>query len=1380
MKTLMNRVLSLFTVLALVGAAQAIPVVTNKIVVSASGAIATPVPLHQESFRNYLNDEDPGRYANYVKSDALSKRYNNPMVTWITDGTHSQYFVNLYPGSNYQWQVGSYSGTFTAEDLSPRTLLVPTIGKAEVWNFRDLGGGRLIGSRRRAKYGVYYRSSHWDAYFNCQSICPMNSVFGIRSEIDLRSDASMTVYTDYPEYDGTIDNERYIKNGVVFTNSPSLPQGDDSVRFFKLPIDQSFQKKSASNWSSNIRKIFHVFGQQRYLPSVFHCAGGKDRTENIAFHLLALCGVEFDDIVRDDATTAFAIGSAGMYSPDYYRTNLSNGDYDKYGTNLAARARAYLESLGVTKDELSHVTMSLVGERLDSVLARVNYYAEHKALLPLEDDHDDEGFEDPEGGGSEGGESEGGGTEGGGSEGEDPVVSGRPGTRITDSSVVRRGGDEVYRISEDGTDYYVHYFTSSGTFSNLTDDQLSIQYLVVGGGGAGGDSGGNNNTRWGGGGGGGGGVCGGWSDLSAGAKWTVSVGVGGEPFDQDGNHIAYNVVRTPAGESSIVLGEVDVARAPGGGAGGCTTSSPAAQAGAAGGGASAYYKSTKRAAGTYGSVLDGIVYEKFSGGLNTDVAVASSDGDGGTLAGGGGGAGGQGGDGDASRRASGDGGRGISSSITGEEVEYGAGGGGGGGAISSVAVPFGGDYANGYAYGVIPGEGANGGGRGGDTFAAAQSGAPGTGCGGGGASAGRANSGRGGSGIVIIRYAVGGSSEPQTTYWTVTFTTNGVTVSTASVEDGKKLSSSQIPFLTGGSWDSDLSAATITGNTTFNYTISVTPGPEPQEDAPWAYGSRKYDFRKSDSDGVLGAEANWRAGSAFDYAIFRVYDSGRSDSAKDLSLAADWTVPQFDFGHPSYYPYTGALALGDYTLACTKSFNVMTGNVVRVTSGTIRLDDIGAAAHIGWNPGNDRMGGNAGLVLDGPEATFVSTSANGLQVGCYPGPNCRVEVLNGARFEAALGVGYAREKGGTWDNVFLASGKDTVVDVRTGSTHIGMFGWDDGVRTWGNSLIVTDGAKMYAKTIYIGSGDARESTNNVFEVSNGATLEMTGDDRVVYVSRNGCEGNMMKIENTTLNAEPGSGREGFEIWMCPSNNGILQVSGTNTSVLLGRTQRFPAKTTLAFDLTGPQVGDKAMMTAVNYEFDPESTIRITSSADLAGVGPFAVKVLTNYSYELNAIPDGVIKIDPAFEVRFVIDTTTDPKSLIVRYTGGEPAPEEAGWEDAETAGDSATAADVWGAAVPADLAGVSAKKLAAWATAKEVAFAAAAAIKAEAFLLNCANTDAAVAKAKDEFRFTSITPGEVPEIEGDFNGTVTVKGSTDLKTWDEAKADDKFYKAVLE
>ena len=105
------------------------------------------------------------------------------------------------------------------------------------------------------------------------------------------------------------------------------------------------------------------------------------------------------------------------------------------------------------------------------------------------------------------------------------------------------------------------------------------------------------------------------------------------------------------------------------------------------------------------------------------------------------------------------------------------------------------------------------------------------------------------------------------------------------------------------------------------------------------------------------------------------------------------------------------------------------------------------------------------------------------------------------------------------------------------------------------------------------------------------------------------------------------------------------------------------------------------------------------------------------------------------------------------------------------------------------------KKLAKWAKANEVAFGGTdvnamafdadgnpATVFEEAYLLNCAPTAEAVAEAKSEFKFDAIVPGEVPSIEGEFNGTVKVLGSATLgpdADWTANNKDARFYKAVL-
>ena len=377
---------------------------------------------------------------------------------------------------------------------------------------------------------------------------------------------------------------------------------------------------------------------------------------------------------------------------------------------------------------------------------------------------------------------------------------------LDESTRLASGGDRVYAKEIDGEYYWIHEFTTTAaakTFRSVSSEAFDVDYLVVGGGGAGGDGWGE---YGGGGGGGGGGVCESNATMSAGAEWSVYVGKGGTSSG------ARSAARGVAGASAITNGTAEVVTVPGGGAGGCV-SGATPTSGAAGGGGSGRGVSDRcgPASGNYG--------ENYSGGYGhfkySKLETAGG-------AGGGGGAGGNGVDG--TLTVSGNGGQGVSSSITGSTVEYGGGGGGAGTAS------------------VTPGTGSSGGGKGGTDSAPGASGSLGTGGGGGGgygtggdgstASA----AGAGGSGIVIIRYKAG--PPPAPTY-TVTFSTNNnqIVKTLSDVADGYAVQSSDLPVLTGGSWDKNPVGAVIHANTNFTYTIdSPEPGPTPSGDVQLATG----------------------------------------------------------------------------------------------------------------------------------------------------------------------------------------------------------------------------------------------------------------------------------------------------------------------------------------------------------------------------------------------------------------------------------------------------------------------------------------------------------------------------------------------------------------
>ena len=254
-------------------------------------------------------------------------------------------------------------------------------------------------------------------------------------------------------------------------------------------------------------------------------------------------------------------------------------------------------------------------------------------------------------------------------------------------------------------DFWVHTFTSSGTFTPHED--MDVEYLVVAGGGGGGSNRG------------GGGGAGGYrtgTGLSVSAQdYAITVGAGGaggpaNSAEKDGSKGSNSVFSTIT--------------STGGGFGAGRTTGTGGGSGGSGGGSGSGESSTSTTAGAASPSGQGN-----AGG--SGVGSSSSPG--------GGGAGEVGFS--AVGTAAGEGGDGLASSITGTSTYYSGGGGG-----SS-------DESNGGKSG-----GLGGGGAGGNGGQAATAGTANTG-GGGGTSGGKGSpylaGGAGGSGIVIIKYAIG-------------------------------------------------------------------------------------------------------------------------------------------------------------------------------------------------------------------------------------------------------------------------------------------------------------------------------------------------------------------------------------------------------------------------------------------------------------------------------------------------------------------------------------------------------------------------------------------------------------------------------------------------
>ena len=271
-------------------------------------------------------------------------------------------------------------------------------------------------------------------------------------------------------------------------------------------------------------------------------------------------------------------------------------------------------------------------------------------------------------------------------------------------------------------------FTNVNLSSSFTLPGYAVaRVLAVGGGGAGG-SGINDGSasakigRGVGGGGGAGGLIDTNSLVLADGVYSVKVGAGGEPGDDESGAAGGD-----GGDSSLVFDSADVLRAYGGGGGGANSEGSGTRAGVknigSGGGGSASYSS--------GTVAQN------GGEGTTGQGHAGGKGTAGRTAGGGGGAGGAGSDG-ATMNAGAAGGAGLQSDIMGSPAWYAAGGGSG---SRTGTVGAGGS-----------GIGGSGGGGTSGTGTLATPGTRMTGSGGGGGTLVKAGA-AGGDGIVVVRIA---------------------------------------------------------------------------------------------------------------------------------------------------------------------------------------------------------------------------------------------------------------------------------------------------------------------------------------------------------------------------------------------------------------------------------------------------------------------------------------------------------------------------------------------------------------------------------------------------------------------------------------------------
>jgi len=241
----------------------------------------------------------------------------------------------LLGDQTYYWQVRSEEGEseifcFRTED-TPRTLWIDG-----AHNTRDLGGWKTVDGRRIRQGRVYRTSVFRDVTEEGKTHCL--DTLGIRWELDLRPTGESDAGLGSP----LGESVRYQNYGSPAYYNYFLPEVKEKLK-----------------------NIFMFFTDPTHYPMAFHCLMGRDRTGSLAFMLLMLCGVSYEDARRDYDITFFT--ERYRHCESSHKT-IHGTHFDPYvdlirqygsGT-LAENIETFLLDLGLTKENIEAIRNQLL------------------------------------------------------------------------------------------------------------------------------------------------------------------------------------------------------------------------------------------------------------------------------------------------------------------------------------------------------------------------------------------------------------------------------------------------------------------------------------------------------------------------------------------------------------------------------------------------------------------------------------------------------------------------------------------------------------------------------------------------------------------------------------------------------------------------------------------------------------------------------------------------------------------------------------------------------------------------------------------------------------------------------------------------------------
>lgn len=320
--------------------------------------INSPIDLHTPVQRAFLSDanENCKQYADgFSPADAplpvtlswdadapgpytvrLSENADLSGARVFTTDVPTLDVYNLKIGTRYFFTVNEETpGSFTTADAAPRNLSV-----GGVMNVRDLGGWKTTDGKR-VRQGLLFRTSALDCYSESERkmkdlVTPdgkstLTDQIGIRTEIDLRRDHE--------------SESGYPPEGIT---ESTLGEG---VRYLHCPI--LLGPENYLNSVESLRRIFSTLADPQNYPVAYHCRVGADRTGFVSYLILALLGVDREDVLRDYLFTNFS--EQGFYRPPINRGYVVTIDETPGDTMQEKVRRVLTERIGVPEETLDKV-----------------------------------------------------------------------------------------------------------------------------------------------------------------------------------------------------------------------------------------------------------------------------------------------------------------------------------------------------------------------------------------------------------------------------------------------------------------------------------------------------------------------------------------------------------------------------------------------------------------------------------------------------------------------------------------------------------------------------------------------------------------------------------------------------------------------------------------------------------------------------------------------------------------------------------------------------------------------------------------------------------------------------------------------------------------